>query len=116
MSIPCIDISGTYDIIQSNGFTVTITMIQHGDQLSGSARYGNMGSQSVTGWVSNEHVDFNIKWNNNSEGHYWGDLTSGYFTGNWDGILKGRSQDVNVPSSTADWDVRNRVFRRLVPA
>ncbi|MGW0931499.1 hypothetical protein [Streptomyces sp. NPDC002644] len=113
-----IDVSGTYQIKQSNGYTVNITMYQQGDRLSGVANHsgGRVRSQEVTGSVSNEHVDFYITWQGGSKGHYWGDLATGFFTSNWDGILKGRSQDVHVPSSSADWEVPDRVFRRLVPA
>lgn len=117
MSQPCINVAGNYQLRQSNGFTVEMTMSQDGDRLSGFCRHsGGVPSDSISGTVSNEHVDFNIKWSGGSEGHYWGDLQSGFFTGNWDGVLKGRTQDVHHPESQASWEVTNRVFRRLVPA
>ncbi|HWU05138.1 MAG TPA: hypothetical protein VN520_01795 [Streptomyces sp.] len=115
---PCIYIGGALKIVQSNGYTVYANFNQNGNQLSGYCEHsgGRVKSSGVEGRVSGQHVDFTITWNNGSKGHYWGDLTQGHFTGSHQGILKGTSQDVNVPTSTASWEVHDRVFDRLVPA
>jgi hypothetical protein len=113
-----INIAGHLKIVQSNGAVVEADMHQNGNQLSGYCEHhnGQVHSTEVTGTVTGQHVDFTITWDDQTKGHYWGDLQAGFFTDNWQGILKGRSQDLLHPAVQADWEVQDRVFQRLVPA
>lgn len=69
-----------------------------------------------TGWVSGQHVEFDITWSDGHKGHYAGDLQAGHFTGNWQGILKGDTDELCHGRAHATWEVQDRVFQRLVPA
>ncbi|BCK73067.1 hypothetical protein Srufu_070200 [Streptomyces libani subsp. rufus] len=116
------NISGDYTITQSNSTWVRVHVEQTGRELSGYARFdtpqGEVHSESFSGTVSGEHVDFTIGWSQSSDGvkhtgHYWGDLLE-TFSHNRDGYLKGKGQDTCHPYNTATWQVDDKVFQRLV--
>ncbi|SEE25263.1 hypothetical protein [Streptomyces sp. TLI_105] len=115
---PYINVGGYSKIQQSNGAVVEANIVQQGDHLSGYCTHhnGQVHSTEVTGTVTGQHVDFYITWDDHTKGHSWGDLQAGFFTGNWEGILKGGTQDVLHPNVQATWEVQDRVFQRLVPA
>ena len=107
------DVSGQWDIVQSNGFRVPINVSQTNDQLSGSASHSNgtVLSENITGFVQGPTIDMTITWNNGTKGHYTGTFTRGHFDSPPNGFLKGDSQDLNHLESTATWFSEGRVFQ-----
>ncbi|MBT2392684.1 hypothetical protein J7E87_25435 [Streptomyces sp. ISL-1] len=118
MSGSFINIAGQLKVVQNNRHTAFVNMQQDGDQLSGFATHagGSVTSTGITGQVVGESVDFTIMWSNGAKGHYLGRLEKGIATNRMEGILKGTARDENNPQNTANWEVHDRVFRRLVPA
>ena len=111
---PCINVAGEWQIIQKNGFTVDVNINQEGNQLNGFCTHsnGSVRSNTATGFVDGESFDFTIAWNNNTRGHYTGQLEPGHFTTDDQGILKGDSVDELHPESTSSWE-SSRTFDRL---
>lgn len=99
---------------QSNGYTVECSINQQGLQLTGFCTHSNrrVRSTKAIGSVNGDRFDFTITWGNGTTGHYTGRLESGHFTRSNEGILKGDTRDLNNPSSTATWEVLDRVFQR----
>jgi hypothetical protein len=69
-------------------------------------------SKDATGFVRGEDFELTITWDNGTKGKYTGRLEPGFFTAANQGILKGRTVDLNNPGSQADWE-SERVFARL---
>jgi hypothetical protein len=111
---PVVDLNGRWQIKQSNGFTVDVTMHQHDDQLSAFCSHSNNSVRSThaSGTVNGDSMILTITWDNGTKGEYKGRLERGHFTGANEGILKGSTRDLMHPGSTASWEVPDRVFIR----
>jgi hypothetical protein len=114
MAAPVIQVGGQWDIRQDNGFRVSVNINQEGDQLDAFCTHsgGSVRSREATGFVRGEDFALTITWDNGTKGEYTGSLQPGFFTGANQGILKGRTKDLNNPGSQAKWE-SERVFARL---
>jgi hypothetical protein len=113
---PFMDVSGSWVIVQDNGFRVPINITQTGDQLRATASHaggptGTVLSSEATGFVSGPNFDMTISWNNGAKGHYTATFTRGHFDSPPNGFLKGHTRDLNNPQSTAGWFSEERVFQ-----
>ncbi|WKU47796.1 hypothetical protein Q3V23_29180 [Streptomyces sp. VNUA116] len=95
---------GTWELYQSNGFTVTLNLTQDGGgHLYGSGYYGGTsGTVEYGAVVDGTSIYFTIGWSNGARGRYTGSLGS-------DRRLSGLTYDLNNPSSQASWST-TRVF------
>ena len=109
---PFLQVGGQWDIVQSNGFRVPIDVRQNNDQLSAFASHSNGSVQSseATGVVRGPTFEMTITWNNGSKGFYTATLTTGFFDTPGHGYLKGNTQDLNNPASTASWYSERKIF------
>jgi hypothetical protein len=107
------DVSGSWDIVQDNGFRVPITVTQTDDRLSATASHSNgqVLSTEATGFVNGPEFQITITWNNQTKGQYNGTFTRGNFDSAPNGFLKGRTKDLNNPGSEAGWFSEGRVFQ-----
>lgn len=105
-------VDGQWDIVQSNGFRVTVNIGQNGDTLTVQASHSGGQVHSIeptTGSVSNTHIDLTITWSDGSKGQYTGDLTPNKFA--LPGFrLVGETHDLNHPGSHASWESEGRNF------
>jgi hypothetical protein len=110
---PFLQVGGQWDIVQSNGFRVSINITQVDDKLSAFASHSNGSVQSneATGFVQGPHFEMTITWNNGTRGLYTAELSHGPFTPPPQGFLKGRTKDLNNPGSEASWESEGRVFQ-----
>jgi hypothetical protein len=110
---PFMDVSGSWAIVQSNGFRVAINVFQTNDQLTATASHsaGTVLSEDATGFVRGPEFDITITWNNGTKGQYTGTFTRGVFDSPPNGFLKGHAKDLNNPGSEADWFSEERVFQ-----
>ena len=111
---PFLQVGGSWDMVQSNGFRVAVTITQTDDQLSASATHSGGQVESLvgsTGTVTGPHFDLTINWNNGTRGHYTADLTHGPFTPPPSGFLRGSTQDLDHPTSTATWESEGLVAK-----
>jgi hypothetical protein len=109
-----IQVAGQSTLRQSNNAVVFLNLQQQSNLLSGSAKHNNNSSTSITGSVTNEHVDFTIHWDNGPVGHYTGDLRPTPFATGRDQPLIGRTVDLTQPNNIgADWQ-SDQLFRKLV--
>jgi hypothetical protein len=108
------NIAGQWQIKQSNGFTVDVSLEQKNDQLTAFCSHsgGKVRSKGASGVVQGDSMILTIPWDNGSRGEYTGRLEKGFFTKVNEGILKGTTKDLDHPSSTASWEVPDRVFLR----
>jgi hypothetical protein len=111
--MPLLQVGGSWDIVQDNGFRVALNVTQTGDRLDAFATHsaGRVVSTEATGSVTSSHFDMTITWNDGSKGHYTGDWKRGVFDSGSNGYLDGTSVDVNHPGSHADWFSENIVVR-----
>jgi hypothetical protein len=114
MPAPVIQVRGEWDIQQDNGFRVHVNINQDGDQLHAFCTHsgGSVRSKDATGSVQGENFTLTITWDNGTRGEYKGSLRPGFFTAANQGILKGRTKDLDHPGSEAGWE-SERVFARL---
>ncbi|WP_328834532.1 hypothetical protein [Streptomyces europaeiscabiei] len=110
-----INISGSYNMRQSNATLVHMNVSQNGNQLSGSARFRDTDSLNLWGQVAGETVDFHIEWNDGHKGHYWGRLHEPLSNRDWEGVLRGDSREECHNHQTATWEVEDIAFRALHP-
>lgn len=110
---PFLQVGGSWFIRQDNGFLVSILVNQDQDRLSVFASHSNGSVQSLeaTGFVQGPEFDMIITWNNRTRGHYHATLTHGPFTPPPIGFLRGRTEDLDHPGSTAGWESEGRVFQ-----
>lgn len=109
---PFLQVGGMWDIVQGNGFRVTINITQNQDQLSAFAfvHGSNVHSVKATGFVQGPDFDMTIEWEGGAKGHYTGRLTHGPFTLPPIGFLRGKTVDLTHPGSEATWESEGRVF------
>ncbi|MFI1182524.1 hypothetical protein ACH4UT_23625 [Streptomyces sp. NPDC020799] len=95
---------GTWQLYQSNGFTVTLNLTQDSSgSLYGSGYYGGTsGTVEYGAVVDGTSIYFTIGWSNGARGRYTGSLGS-------DRRLSGLAYDLNNPSAQASWST-TRVF------
>ncbi|WP_405860923.1 hypothetical protein OG361_37675 [Streptomyces sp. NBC_00090] len=110
-----INISGDYVITQSNATKVNVHMEQDGPRLSGFAKFRNVTSTNLEGTANGESVDFTINWSDGHTGRYWGRLVEPFSHRDWEGVLRGSSEEQCHGHQRANWEVEDRVFQRLVP-
>ena len=110
---PFLQVGGQWDIVQDNGFRVSINITQVEDQLSAFASHSNGSVQSTeaSGSVTGPDFKMTITWDNGTKGEYTGKLTHGPFTPPPQGFLKGHTKDLNNPGSEADWESDGRGFQ-----
>jgi hypothetical protein len=105
-------VDGQWDIVQSNGFRVTVNIGQTGDNLQVQASHsGNsvFSQEPTTGFVNGTHIELTITWSDGSKGQYTGDLTPNKFA--LPGFfLAGETHDLNHPGSSATWSSEGRDF------
>ncbi|AZK93831.1 MULTISPECIES: hypothetical protein [Streptomyces] len=95
---------GTWQIHQSNGYTVTVNLTQD----SSGRLYGSGSSGSTAGTieygavVDGNAISFILRWSNGSRGRYTGNL-------GLDRRLSGISVDLSRPTNWASW-VTTRTF------
>jgi len=111
---PVMPVGGQWDIVQSNGFRVTVNLdldgpniTGDGQNITGTARTSGLTSNNVTGTVNNHHIHLDIPWTpGDSVGSYDGELTPNRFSlpGAY---LNGSTQDKTHLESTATWYSEN---------
>ncbi|MGC0417393.1 hypothetical protein [Embleya sp. AB8] len=88
---------GTWQLVQSNGFTVTVHLRQsRGGNLIGSASYSGGVGRVLSGAVKDNTIAFTIRWPNGILGRYTGSLTANR-------QLTGVTYVVGNPGLRADW-------------
>ena len=112
--MPSINVAGHWRITQDNGFVVDVSMEQNGQALDAFCTHSNgrVRSTQAIGNVNGDSMKLTITWDNGSKGEYTGRLEKGFFTKVNEGILKGRTRDLNHPASSAGWEVKDRIFLR----
>ena len=107
------DVSGRWDIVQSNGFRVPINVTQNGDQITATASHSNgqVMSREATGVVRGPEFDMIITWANGTRGHYTATFKRGHFDSPPNGFLDGVTKDLTNPGSQATWFSEGRVFQ-----
>jgi hypothetical protein len=94
---PAFSAAGSWQLYQSNGFTVTLNVAQDGNgALYGSATDGSSVGTIQAGSVDATSIYFVIGWSNGATGRYTGSLGP-------DRRLSGTTFDVNHPTSQATW-------------
>jgi hypothetical protein len=90
--------SAQYVIKQSNGYTVSCTLISHGNgpNFQGDCRVGSQGG-FASGEIRGRAFTLRILWGTKSHGRYTGTIADG----GW--IEDGRTYDVLSPSNWAIW-------------
>jgi hypothetical protein len=109
---PFLQVSGKWDMVQSNGFRVLIDVTQEEDRLRAFATHsaGQVKSLDANGVVRGPQFEMTITWSDGSKGKYNGTLEQGNFDAPGHGFLKGRTEDLNHPGSAADWFSEGKVF------
>jgi hypothetical protein len=110
---PFLQVAGDWDIVQSNGFRVSIRINQDHDRLSAFASHSNGSVQSIEaiGFVQGPNFEMTITWDNGAKGLYTGTFTHGPFTPPPIGFLRGETKDLNHPTSHATWESEGRNFQ-----
>jgi len=111
---PVVNLAGRWQITQSNGSVVDVSMKQEGDRLSAFCTHsnGSVRSTDASGTVRGDSMILTITWDDGTKGEYTGRLETGHFARINEGILKGTTRDLFHPTSTATWEVMDRVFLR----
>jgi hypothetical protein len=98
-------VGGQWQIVQSNGFRVTVNIAQNGNDLRIQASHsgGRVFSKDPTsGFLRGTHIEMTITWSDGSKGQYIGDLSPNKFA--LPGFyLTGETRDLNHPGSHASW-------------
>jgi kynurenine formamidase len=106
-------VDGKWDMVQTNGYRVSVEIRQEGDNLKyiyathSGGRYHSI--YPTSGSVSGTHIEMTIHWNNGSVGKYTGDLTPNKF-GLPGYYLVGKTHDQNNEWSKADWYSEGKDF------
>ena len=103
---------GTWEIAQSTGYRVLVTITQEDDRLSATASHsgGAVTATRATGFVNGPNFELTITWNNGTEGKYTGQFSHGPFTPPPIGFLKGETFDTKHPASRATWQSEGKNF------
>ncbi len=104
-------VGGQWEIVQDNGFRVTVNLTQNGSAVSGSAHTSTNDSVSLTGNVTATTLDMTIAWKGGAKGQYHGDFAHGPFTPPPIGFLRGTTKDLSDPTSTANWESEGKNFQ-----
>ena len=112
MAGPYLQVHGTWEMVQKNGFKVLLHVNQDRDLISASASHSNGRVQSLeaTGFVRGPNFDLTITWDNNTKGHYTGKWVHGHFTQPPIGYLAGNTVDLINPESQAIWNSEGMNF------
>jgi hypothetical protein len=89
------DVSGRWQINQTNGYKPIFNLRQNGNQLEGQATLGATAAP-VNGSLIDNRFDVLVDWSNNSKGRYKGTVRPGM-------ISNGESYDEIHPESRAGW-------------
>lgn len=109
---PFLRVNGKWDIVQSNGFRVTVTIDQTNDQLSAAAVSSTgVSSTSATGSVNGPDFSLLIHWEGGAIGLYTATWSHGWFTEPPLGYLQGTTVDQTHPTSRATWVSDGRTFQ-----
>lgn len=108
---PVLQVGGKWDMVQSNGFRVTVDITQKEDRLFAAA-VSDRGVHSVSaeGFVQGPNFELTINWQGGARGRYTGVLSHGPFTPPPIGFLAGETVDLDNPQSRARWDSQGRNF------
>lgn len=108
-----LQVGGSWDMVQSNGFRVAIRVDQDGETLNAHASHsaGRVESTSATGRVQGTHFEMTIAWNNGTRGFYSADFSHGPFTPPPIGFLRGETHDLDHPESHATWESEGQNFQ-----
>lgn len=112
MAGPFLQVGGTWEMVQRNGFRVQVIINQDQDRLSAFASHSNGQVQSLeaTGFVQGPNFKLTITWNNNTKGEYTRIFSHGHFTPPPIGYLKGTTRDLLHPESQSTWESEGRNF------
>src|SRR4051812_17468796 len=66
------DVSGRWDIKQSNGFTVHLVLTQHGTRINGSGKTSTAGLHGLHGNIIGDDFYLEITWGPDAQGVYRG--------------------------------------------
>jgi len=105
-------VDGKWDMVQDNGYRVSLDISQQGDNLNIYATHSGGRYHSIhptSGFVRGTHIEMTIHWNNGSVGKYTGDLTPNKF-GLPGYYFDGKSQDQVNTWSTANWFSEGKSF------
>lgn len=90
------NVSGTWSISQSNGFSITFMLQQKHDALTGTADNGS-GPVPVVGTLHDNQLAMTVSWASGGAGRYTATMSpSGQ-------LIEGFTQNLSMPSSTATW-------------
>jgi len=106
-----LQVGGQWDIVQDNGFRVTVNLTQSGSTVGGSAHTSTNDSVGLRGSVTATDLDMHIDWKGGARGHYTGTLSHGPFTPPPIGFLKGSTVDDNDRTSHATWQSEGKNFQ-----
>jgi hypothetical protein len=101
--LPCQrwNVSGTWSISQSNGFSITFIIEQKQDALTGTADNGS-GPVPVVGTLRDNQLAMTVSWASGGTGRYTATMSpSGQ-------LIEGFTQNLSMPSSTATWNTVDR--------
>jgi hypothetical protein len=102
------DVDGIWDLVQSNGFTVRVDIVQprgpggltdgelHGAAKQVGAGGVDLAEANLSGALSGNSFEFVVAWPNGSKGQYSGNFDAG-------GNLSGVTFDIAHPESQATW-------------
>jgi hypothetical protein len=110
---PYMDVSGSWEMVQKNGYRVSLNVRQNRGRITAYASHSNgrVKSEEAKGSVSGPNFELTITWDNGTKGKYTGKLSHGPFTAPPLGYLKGRTVDLNNPGSSSSWESQGKVFR-----
>ena len=107
-----LQVDGQWEMAQSNGFRVTVNIIQNGTVLDATAHHsgGRVQATEATGFVSGHDFNLTITWDNGSRGQYTALFKQGIGAQGGRGYLDGDTVDLNHPGSHATWQSEGREF------
>ena len=109
---PVLQVGGQWTMVQKNGFKVDLDVRQQGSRLSAHAVSDRgVHSREANGSVAGPDFELTIVWDGGARGHYTGKLKHGPFAPPPVGFLEGITQDLDNPSSRAEWQSEGAVFR-----
>jgi hypothetical protein len=90
------DVSGRWQMQQTNGFTVTVNLVQKGTKILGRATTSTAGTHDVRGNVHGDDLYLDVTWSLETRGIYRGKIGSS-------GRIEGTTYDKENPGSRAKW-------------
>jgi hypothetical protein len=109
---PILQVGGKWDIVQRNGFRVTVDVRQTENRLTAAAVSDRgVHSESAEGFVQGPNFELIIKWQGGARGRYTGVFSHGPFTPPPIGFLRGETVDMDNPQSRAGWQSEGRNFQ-----